>query len=266
MTIHDILKMKKEGKKIAVLTAYDFPFARILDEAGVDIIMVGDSLGNAVLGYPHTLPVTMEEMLHHAKAVGRAVKNALLVGDMPFGSYQESVDQCIKNAVRFVKEAGVQAVKLEGGTLMAERARALVEIGIPVMGHVGLTPQSVHQMGGYKVQGKDRKDAARILKDAQALEKAGAFSVVLEGIPLSLAKTITARLSIPTIGIGAGPHCDGQVLVMHDLLGLSGDFKPRFARCYARLGESAFRAVQEFTRDVREGKFPSPGESYGKED
>lgn len=266
MTIHDILKMKKEGKRITVLTAYDFPFARILDEAGVDIIMVGDSVGNAVLGYETTLPVTMEEMLHHAKAVRRGVKNALLVGDMPFGSYQESVEQCVKNAARFVKEAGVQAVKLEGGTLMAERVRTLVGMGIPVMGHVGLTPQSVHRMGGYKVQGKDRKGAARILKDAQALEEAGAFSVVLEGIPLPLAKTITAKLSIPTIGIGAGPHCGGQVLVMHDLLGLSGDFKPRFARRYAHLGETALQAVKEFTRDVRNGKFPSPDESYGKED
>ncbi len=262
MTIQDIFQKKSEKKKITVLTAYDYPFAKILDEAGIDIIMVGDSLGNAVLGYANTLPVTMDEMIHHTRAVRRAVKTALLVGDMPFGSYQESLVDCVKNAVRFVKEAGAQAVKLEGGKTVTEKIKALVEMGIPVMGHVGLTPQSVHQFGGFKVQGKNRKTAQNILKDAEAVEKAGAFSVVLEGIPHKLGKRITEALSIPTIGIGAGPCCDGQVLVLHDLLGLSGDFQPRFVRRYADLGKAVAKAAKDYQRDVQKGKFPSLEESF----
>ncbi|MBI5185678.1 MAG: 3-methyl-2-oxobutanoate hydroxymethyltransferase [Nitrospinae bacterium] len=262
MTINDILKKKSEKKKITALTAYDCPFARILDEAGVDIIMVGDSLGNAVLGYDTTLPVTMEEMLHHTKAVRRGVKNALLVGDMPFGSYQASLAECVGNAVRFIKEGGAAAVKLEGGRRVKEKIAALVEMGIPVMGHVGLTPQSYHQFGGYRIQGRDKKAALEVMKDAEAIQEAGAFSVVLEGIPAKLGKQITEKLAMPTIGIGAGPHCDGQVLVLHDILGLSGDFKPKFARRYADVEDITLKAVKEFTRDVQEGKFPSIDESF----
>jgi 3-methyl-2-oxobutanoate hydroxymethyltransferase len=262
MTIKDILKKKTEKKKITALTAYDCPFARILDAAGIDIIMVGDSLGNAVLGYETTLPVTMEEMLHHTKAVRRGVKNALLVGDMPFGSYQTSLSECVRNATRFIKEGGAAAVKLEGGRRVKEKIAVLVEMGIPVMGHVGLTPQSYHQFGGYRIQGRDKKAAQEILKDAEAIQKAGAFSIVLEGIPSKLGKQITEKLAIPTIGIGAGPHCDGQVLVLHDILGLSGDFKPKFARRYADVADITLKAVKKFSMDVQESKFPSREESF----
>ena len=262
MNPQKILKMKLDKKKITALTAYDYPFGKILDEAGVDIIIVGDSLGNVILGYDNTLPVTMDEMIHHSKAVGRAVKNALLVGDMPFGSYQESLKQCIGNALRFVKEAGVDAIKLEGGLVNKEKIKALVAIGIPVMGHVGLTPQYIRKFGGYKIQGRDRETSQKILKDAEAIEKAGAFSVVLEGIPYELGKQITEKLAIPTIGIGAGPFCDGQVLVLHDLLGLSGDFMPRFARCYANVGGVVSNSVKKYKDDILQGRFPSIEESF----
>ncbi len=262
ITVKDILQKKREKKKITALTAYDYPFAEILDEAGIDVILVGDSLGNVILGYENTLPVTMDEMIHHAKAVGKAVKNALLIGDMPFMSYQASQSRCIENAGRFIKEAGVKAVKLEGGKGVTEKIEALIDMGIPVMGHVGLTPQSIHKFGGYKVQGKDKTSAEQILKDAEAIEKAGAFSIVLEGIPYTLAKKITETLSIPTIGIGAGPFCDGQILVTHDLLGLSGEFKPKFVRCYANIGKDILKAVTEYKDDVQQGNFPSIEESY----
>ncbi len=262
MTIQGLLKMKEEKKKITALTAYDYPFARALDEAGIDIILVGDSLGNVILGYENTLPVTMDEMIHHSKAVGRAVKNAFLIGDMPFMSYQLSLSQCLQNAGRFIKEGSVKAVKLEGGIGIADKIEALVNNGIPVMGHVGLTPQFIHKFGGYKVQGKDPKSAEQILEDARAVEKAGAFSIVLEGVPSFLGKQITETLTIPTIGIGAGPHCDGQILVTHDLLGLSGEFKPKFVRRYANLEKNILQAVTNYKEDVQKGSFPSMEESY----
>ena len=262
ITVKDILQKKREKKKITALTAYDYPFAKILDEAGIDIILVGDSLGNVILGYENTLPVSMDEMIHHAKAVGKAVKNALLIGDMPFMSYQASQNRCIENAGRFIKEASVKAVKLEGGKSVAEKIEALIDVGIPVMGHVGLTPQSIHKFGGYRVQGMDKTSVEQILKDAEAIEKAGAFSIVLEGIPYTLAKKITEALSIPTIGIGAGPYCDGQILVTHDLLGMSGEFKPKFVRRYAETGKDILKAVTEYKDDVQQGSFPSIEESY----
>ncbi len=261
-TVQNILQKKREKKKITALTAYDYPFAKILDEAGIDVILVGDSLGNVILGYENTLPVTMDQMIHHAKAVGKAVKNALLIGDMPFISYQASQSRCMENAGRFIKEAGVKAVKIEGGKGVTEKIEALIDVGIPVMGHGGLTPQSIHKFGGYKVQGKDKASAEQILKDAEAIEKAGVFSIVLEGIPYTLAKKITEALSIPTIGIGAGPFCDGQVLVTHDLLGMSGEFKPKFVRRYAGIGDDILKAVTEYKDDVQQGNFPSIEESY----
>ncbi len=262
ITVKDILQKKREKKKITALTAYDYPFAKILDEAGIDIILVGDSLGNVILGYENTLPVSMDEMIHHAKAVSKAAKNALLIGDMPFMSYQASQNRCMENAGRFIKEAGVKAVKLEGGKSVAEKIETLNGVGIPVMGHVGLTPQSIHKFGGYKVQGKDKISVEQILKDAEAIEKAGAFSIVLEGIPYTLAKKITEALSIPTIGIGAGPYCDGQILVTHDLLGMSGEFKPKFVRRYAETAKDILKAVTEYKDDVQQGNFPSIEESY----
>ena len=262
MTIQDLLKMKAEKKKITALTAYDYPFARLLDESGIDIILVGDSLGNVILGYENTLPVTMDEMIHHSKAVGRGVKKAFLIGDMPFMSYQASLSQCMQNAGRFIKEGSVKAIKLEGGRTIADKIEALVANGIPVMGHVGLTPQFVHKFGGYKVQGKDPKSAEQILEDAKAVEKAGAFSIVLEGVPATLGKQITETLSIPTIGIGAGPYCDGQILVIHDLLGLSGEFQPKFVRRYGEIRKNILQAVRDYKKDVQKSEFPSREESY----
>lgn len=262
ITVQNILKMKGEKKKITALTAYDYPFAKILDKADIDIILVGDSLGNVILGYENTLPVTMDEMIHHTKAVCRAVKNALLIVDMPFMSYQISLSRCIESAGRFIKETSVKAVKLEGGRQITQKIEALIDIGIPVMGHVGLTPQSIHKFGGYKVQGKDKESAEEILKDAEAVEKAGAFSIVLEGIPYTLGKKITEALSVPTIGIGAGPYCDGQILVTHDLLGLSGEFKPKFVRRYANIEKEVLKAVTEYKEDVQQSNFPSLEESY----
>ncbi len=261
ITILDIKRLKTEGKKISMLTSYDFPFTRIIDEAEIDIILVGDSVGNVILGYENTLPVTMEEMIHHIKAVNRARKRALLVGDMPFMSYQISVEEAKRNAGRIIK-AGADAVKLEGGEPMGETIRAITEIDIPVMGHIGLTPQSIHRMGGYKVQGRGEKERKRLLKDAKAVEEAGAFSIVLEGIPMDLAKEITASLSIPTIGIGAGPYCDGQVLVLHDILGLSGDFRPKFVKRYVDLREIVLDAVKNYIKEVKEGNFPKEEHSF----
>ena len=262
VTIIDIQKMKSEGKKITALTAYDYPFARLLDEAGIDIILVGDSLGMTVLGYENTLPVTLEDMIYHTKAVKRGVKWAFLAADMPFMSYQVSIDDALKNAGRLIKEGGAEAVKLEGGIAMQEIVSAIAEVGIPVMGHIGLTPQSIHKFGGYKVQGRKSIEAREIIEDAKALEDAGVFSIVLEGMPLELAKEITQKVKIPTIGIGAGQFCDGQVMVIHDLLGLAGEFKPKFVKRYAEGGEIIKNAVKEYIKDVADGNFPTDDHSY----
>jgi 3-methyl-2-oxobutanoate hydroxymethyltransferase len=248
--------------KITCLTAYDYPTARLLDEAGVDILLVGDSLGMVVLGYDSTLPVTVEEMLHHTRMVRRGTRRALLVADMPYGSYHADAAEAVRNAVRFVKEAGAEAVKVEGGERRMEMISRLVDAEIPVMGHIGLTPQSVNAFGGFRVQGKTAETGEQILRDARAVEAAGAFSIVLESIPRELAARITAELHIPTIGIGAGPDCDGQVLVIHDLMGLSFGHQPKFARRYADVGAILSRAAADYCRDVREGTFPSDEESY----
>ena len=261
-TILDIYKKKAEGRKITMLTAYDFPTAQIVDEAGIDIALVGDSLGMVVQGVDSTLPVTMDEMIYHTRMVARAAKTALVVGDMPFLSYQAGVDDAVRNAGRFLKEAGAEAVKLEGGTSVAGVIRAIVAAGIPVMGHVGLTPQHVHAFGGFKVQGRDEASREKVLADARAVQESGAFSVVLEALPAPLAKEIGGMLSIPTIGIGAGPHCDGQVLVIHDLLGLFDRFTPKFVKRYANLKEQAVNAVKQFKQDVEDGGFPSEEHSF----
>jgi len=253
---------KAAPAKITCLTAYDYPTARLLDEAGVDILLVGDSLGMAVLGYESTLPVTLEEMLHHTRAVRRGTRRALLVADMPYGSYHDDPKEAVRHAVRFVKEAGAEAVKIEGGERRMDLITRLVEAEIPVMGHIGLTPQSVNAFGGFRVQGKTAEAGEQILRDARAVEAAGAFSIVLESIPRELGARITAELRIPTIGIGAGPDCDGQVLVIHDLLGLTFGHKPKFARRYADVGEIISRAAAEYCRDVQQGTFPSDEESY----
>jgi 3-methyl-2-oxobutanoate hydroxymethyltransferase len=261
-TVLDVQRFKDESRHFAVLTAYDYLSAKILDEAGIPILLVGDSLGMVMLGYPTTLPVTLEDMLHHAKAVARGSRQTLLVGDMPFMSYHASVEQAITSAGRFVQEAGMHAVKLEGGGRVVEITRRLTEVGIPVMGHLGLTPQFVHQMGGFKVQGKTQAQAERIMADANALEAAGAFSLVLEGVPSKLAAEVTHALRIPTIGIGAGPATDGQVLVFHDMLGLTTGKAPKFVKRYANLAEEISRAATEYADDVRTGKFPGPEHEY----
>lgn len=263
VTIPGLRRMKQEGRKITVLTAYDYPTAILLDEAGIDILLVGDSLGMVVLGYENTLPVTMEEMLHHIKAVKRGCSRGLIVGDMPFLSFNVDSRSAIENAGRFIKEGGAEAVKLEGATEpILQTVRRLVDAGIAVMGHVGLTPQLVHQMGGFKVQGKEKKGADLLIEGAERLEEAGIFSLVLEGIPADLAREITRTISIPTIGIGAGPHCDGQVLVTHDLLGLSESPKPKFVKQYASLHATMLSAVNSFRQEVLEEKFPSEEYSY----
>jgi 3-methyl-2-oxobutanoate hydroxymethyltransferase len=261
-TVLDVQRFKDEGRRFAVLTAYDFLSARILDEAGIPILLVGDSLGMVMLGHPTTLPVTMDDALMHAKAVARGARQALLVGDMPFMSYQVSVEQGVANAGRFIQEAGMHAIKLEGGGPSIELTRRLTEIGIPVMGHLGLTPQSVHAMGGFKVQGKTEAQAARILADARALEDAGAFSLVLEGVPSPLATNVTRALHIPTIGIGAGPGTDGQVLVFHDVFGLTTGKAPKFVKRYANLADEISRAAARYADDVRTGAFPSSEHEY----
>ena len=261
-TVLDVQRFKDEGRRFPMLTAYDFLSARILDEAGIPILLVGDSLGMVMLGHPTTLPVTMDDMLVHAKAVSRGARQALLVGDMPFMSYQVSSDEAVRNAGRFVQEAGMHAVKLEGAGAVIEITRRLTDIGIPVMGHLGLTPQSVHTMGGFKVQGKTDAQAARILAGAKALEEAGAFSLVLEGMPSRLAVEITKSLRIPTIGIGAGPGTDGQVLVYHDMLGLTAGKAPKFVKRYANLADDIARAAAAYAEDVRTGQFPGPEHEY----
>jgi len=267
ITVPDLMQRKtlaasSPDKKITCLTAYDFPTARLIDEAGVDVVLVGDSVGMVVLGYESTLPLTLEESLHHTKAVRRGVQRALLVADMPYGTYHGEISEALRNAMRFVKEAGVEAVKVEGGERRLELIARLTEAEIPVMGHVGLTPQSVNAMGGYRVQGKTPGTAEQVLRDARSVEAAGAFAIVLEGIPRELATEITRTARIPTIGIGAGPDCDGQILVLHDMLGLTFQEPPKFARRYVHVGEIISNAVREYCADVRSGSFPSDAESY----
>jgi len=266
VTITQLKEMKQKGERIPMLTAYDYSTAKFLDEVGIPLILVGDSLGMVVLGYDSTLPVTMDVMIHHTKAVVRGVQRALVVGDMPFMSYQTSAEDALRNAARFLQEAGAHAVKLEGGEHMASTVHRLVENGIPVQGHIGLTPQSIHQLGGYRVQGRDAETAAKLLRDAQALEQAGVFSIVLEGVPSALAKLITQRASVPTIGIGAGPFCDGQVQVIHDMLGLYPDFVPKHAKQYARIGDTIREAVGTYMREVQGGCFPTARESSNMDD
>jgi 3-methyl-2-oxobutanoate hydroxymethyltransferase len=269
ITVPDILARKSRLSssnsakgKIVCLTAYDFPTARLLDDAGVDVVLVGDSVGMVVLGHESTLPVTVEEMLHHTRAVRRGLRRALLVADMPYGSYHIDAAESLRHAVRFVKEAGAEAVKVEGGKRRVELIARLVEAEIPVMGHVGLTPQSLNALGGFRVQGKTAEAAERLLRDARAVEAAGAFSIVLESMPRELATQITHELHIPTIGIGAGPDCDGQILVLHDMIGLGMGHTPKFARRYANVADAISRAVGEYAADVRNGNFPSDEESY----
>lgn len=262
ITVPIILDRKLRGEKITCLTAYDYPTARLVDESGIDIILVGDSLAEVVLGYDSTVPVTVDEMLHHLKAVRRATRRALLVVDLPYGAYHLSREESLRSCIRFLKEGGAEAVKLEGGRKRAELVQALVQAEIPVMGHIGLTPQSVYSLGGYHVQGKTLESATELLADAQALEDSGAFALVLEGIPRELAGLVTRRLRIPTIGIGAGPECDGQVLVIHDLLGLALAPPAKFVRRYADLAGITRQAVRRFREDVLAGIYPHDGESY----
>ena len=262
VTIGEIKEMKQRGDKIAMLTAYDYSTARLLDEAGVALILVGDSLGMVMLGYESTIPVTMDEMIHHTKAVVRGTKHALVIGDMPFMTYHVSIDDALRNAARFIQEGGAQAVKLEGGEVVADRVSRLVACGIPVQGHIGLTPQSVHQIGGYKVVGKTPEVAVRLLNDARALEEAGVFSIVLECVPAPLSKLITERVTVPTIGIGAGKNCDGQVQVVSDILGLFTDFVPKHAKQYAKLNQAITSAVADYIAEVKAETFPTPKQSY----
>ena len=261
ITINDIRDMKQNGEKIAMLTAYDYATAKIIDNCNIPIILVGDSLGNVVLGYENALPVTMDIMIHHSKAVVRGTEHALIVGDMPFMTYHISVEDAMRNAARFIQEAGVQAVKLEGGVTVADKIKRLVDCGIPVMGHIGMTPQSINQFGGHLVQGKKIEVAQKLMDDAKAVEQAGAFCVVLECIPLRLAALITQNLSIPTISIGAGPACDGQVLVTNDMLGLS-DFTPKHAKQYTNLTDIMTQAVTAYREDVKSGQFPTKENSF----
>lgn len=261
MTVPDLQRYKREKKKVIVVTAYDALFTRILEQAGIEVILVGDSLGVVVQGKPNTLSVTMKDMLYHTKLVTGTAQKSLVIGDMPFMSYQASKEDALRNAGRFL-QAGAHAVKLEGGAAMVDRVYAMTQVGIPVIGHLGMTPQSMHQYGGYKVQGKGKDQAKVLVSDAKSLEAAGAVAVVLEAIPAALAKTITEQLTIPTIGIGAGPHCDGQVLVLYDLLGMFDDFVPKFVKPYAHLKADALQALRRYKEEVEEGKFPSDSESY----
>jgi len=266
ITINQIRDMKQKGEKITMLTAYDYSTAKIVDEVGIPLILVGDSLGMVVLGYESTVPVTMEDMLHHTKAVVRGTKRTMIVGDMPFMTYHISVDDTLKNAARFIQEAGAQAIKLEGGVTVAEKVKRIVECGIPVMGHIGLTPQSIHQFGGFKVQGRTPEAAVKMLKDAQALEEAGAFAIVLETVPTPLATLITQKISIPTIGIGAGIGCDGQVQVINDILGSYTDFVPKHAKQYAKLADIMSSAITEYYNEVKAGTFPTAKQSFSMDE
>ncbi len=257
VTVNTIREMKQRKEKIVMLTAYDYSTAKLVDEAGVPLILVGDSLGMVVLGYDSTIPVTMDDMIHHTRAVVRGTQQAMVIGDMPFMTYHTSVSDALRNAARFIQEGGAQAVKLEGGVNVAETVKRIVDCGIPVMGHIGLTPQSIHQLGGHRAQGKTPEAALKLLNDAKALEQAGAFAVVLELVPAPLARVITQELNIPTIGIGAGPDCDGQVQVISDLLGLYSDFVPRHAKQYARLAGEIKAAIASYISEVKTGVFPT---------
>jgi 3-methyl-2-oxobutanoate hydroxymethyltransferase len=263
ITVPALRQKKKAGEKITALTAYDYPIAKIVDSAGIDVILVGDSVGMVVLGYENTIPVTMEEMLHHTKAVVRGAKRALIIGDMPYFSFHLTADETISNASRFLKEAGAHAVKLEGASpKRLKLIESLVEAEIPVMGHVGLTPQSIHHLGRFKVKGKAIQEARKILSDALNLEKAGVFSVILECVPMELARVVTDRLQVPTIGIGAGPYCDGQILVFHDLVGYMNGYLPKFVKRYTHLHDTLTQAVQSYASDVEGGHFPDDEHSY----
>ncbi|MFW9800581.1 MAG: 3-methyl-2-oxobutanoate hydroxymethyltransferase [Candidatus Thorarchaeota archaeon] len=261
-TTHRIRQMKKKGKKIVMLTAYDAPSAEILSECGVDIILVGDSVGNSLLGYESTVPVTLEDVIHHCGAVSRARPKSLIVGDMPFMSYKVSIEQALENCALMLQKGGAEAVKLEGGKREVEMVKAVVDSGIPVMGHIGLTPQSIYEFGGYRIQGRTAEGAEYLVEQALRLQEAGVFSMVIELVPSVTAKKITESVDIPTIGIGAGPHCDGQVLVLHDMLGLFQDFKPTFVKRYANLRELMVNAVNEFSKEVRNGVFPDADHSF----
>ena len=266
VTIDQIKEMKLKGDKIAMLTAYDYTTAKIIDEVGIPLILVGDSLGMVVLGYDSTIPVTMAEMLHHTKAVLRGSKRAMVIGDMPFMTYHISTEDALGNAARFIQEGGAQAIKLEGGLSVAEKVRSIVNCGIPVMGHIGLTPQSIHQLGGFKVQGKTLDAARRLIKDAQALEEAGAFAIVLETVPAQLAKVISQKISIPTIGIGSGAGCDGQVQIINDILGSFTDFVPKHAKQYAKLADNMSNAITEYYNEVKGGSFPTEKQSFSMDE
>lgn len=261
ITVPDVQRLKAERRRFAMLTAYDYTTARLLDEAGIPLLLIGDTLGMVVQGHPNTLPVTLDEMIYHCRAVARGTTNALLIGDMPFLSYQVSTEQAVMSAGRMIKEGNVHAVKLEGAASIKAIAQ-LTDMGVPVMGHLGLTPQSVHRFGGHRVQGRSDEAAERIVADAHALEQAGVFSLVLEAVPAELARKVTESVRVPTIGIGAGPHCDGQVLVIHDLLGMTTGHVPRFVKPYANLGAEIGRAAREFAREVESGVFPDPQHTY----
>jgi len=265
-TINQIKDMKRKGEKIVMLTAYDYSTAKIVDEVGIPLILVGDSLGMVVLGYESTIPVTIEECLHHTKAVVRGTKKALVVGDMPFMTYHTSVEEALKNAARFIQEAGAQAIKLEGGVTVAEKVRRIVECGIPVMGHIGLTPQSILQFGGYKIQGRTPEAAVKMLKDAQALEEAGVFGIVLETVPTPLATLITQKISVPTIGIGAGIGCDGQIQIINDILGSYTDFVPKHTKQYTKLADIMSSAITEYYNEVKAGTFPTDKQSFSMDE
>ena len=262
VSIRDLQRMRDRGEPIAMITAYDYPTAKLVDEAGIPLILVGDSVGNVILGYDSTIPVTVDDMIHHGKAVVRGAKRAHVVVDMPFGSYQTSTEEALRNAIRIMQETGCDSVKLEGGQRSAETVRRLVEAGIPVMGHIGLTPQSVHAFGGFRVQGKTPRDAVHLIADAKALAEAGAYAIVLELVPTALAHMITQRVPVPTIGIGAGPFCSGQVQVMHDILGLDEDFTPKHARRFAELGKAYREALTAYREGVEAGSFPAKDESF----
>ena len=266
ITINQVKEMKPRGEKIVMLTAYDYSTARIVDDAGIPLILVGDSLGMVMLGYESTIPVTIDEMLHHTRAVVRGTRRAMVIGDMPFMTYHVTTEEALRNAARFIQEAGAQAVKLEGGITVAEKIKRIVDCGIPVMGHIGLTPQSIHQFGGFKIQGKTPEAATRMLQDARAVEEAGAFTVVLETVPAPLAALITQKIGIPTIGIGAGAGCDGQIQVINDILGSFTDFVPKHAKQYAKLADIMSSAVTEYYNEVTAGTFPTDKQSFAMDE
>jgi len=266
ITIDQIKNMKQRGEKIAMLTAYDYSTAKVVDEVGIPLILVGDSLGMVVLGYESTIPVTMDEMIHHTKAVVRGTKQAMVIGDMPFMTYHTSISDAQRNAARFIQEGGAQAIKLEGGITVADKVRSIVNCGIPVMGHIGLTPQSIHQLGGYKVQGRTPEAADKMIKDALALEEAGAFAVLMETVPAPLATLITQKLSVPTIGIGAGVGCDGQVQIINDILGWYTDFVPKHTKQYIRLTDIMSNALTQYYNEVKAGSFPTEEQSFSMDE